>query len=307
MDAREARLAAVSGRQHGVFTRGQAVAAGFSRSTVARRVRTGVWETIVGDACRVRAAVRTWEQPLVAAYLAAGRPCAISHLSAAALLGLAPDPGPQPSITVPVRRSPRLDEVAVVRTRRWGRLEVVARGSVHVTHVHRTLLDLAPLVDELDLERMIDLAHRRRVLDIVRFCGYLERAGGRRVQGARRVLDLARLRDPSSPMESALETTLFAVLRRFRLPLPQPQHWVQTRNGRRRIDFAYVERRVALEVDGYEGRDRSRFDDDRARDNELADLGWERRHITWTMLAADPAETAWTVARALGLSPASWR
>lgn len=106
-----------------------------------------------------------------------------------------------------------------------------------------------------------------------------------------------------------METLLFSVLRRARLPLPVPQLWIDTRGGRRRLDYAYPQLKLALEVDSYAFHDfgRQGFDDDRARDTELAEAGWERRYLTSTMLRRTPSDVVWTVANALGLEPTGWR
>lgn len=158
------------------------------------------------------------------------------------------------------------------------------------------------------LEVALDGAHRRRLVHIVRFDVYLDEAVRRRIPGASDLRHLVRLRDPERPNDSGGETKLLHRLRSARLPLPVYRHWIRTRRGTRRIDLAYPNQKVALEVDSYAWHDgRVRHDDDRARDNELADAGWERRHITTTMLD-DPAPTVeLTVATALGLRPRGWR
>lgn len=307
-DRRFARLAAIAGRQLGLFTFRQAVEAGFPKGTIAALVRPGRW-------VRVRPRVyRTAETPpapgeaIVAAWLACGEPAAVSRLAAAAIWELeAPPPG-TPTVTVPWTRRLELPDVEVRRTRRWSSAEVVRRGAVRVTSPMRTLLDLAPILEELPLELALDDAHRRRLVHIDRFGTYLDEAVRRRIPGASDLRHLVRLRDPDRPNDSGGETKLLHRLRIARLPLPVYRHWIRTRRGNRRIDLAYPDEKVALEVDSYRWHTgRVRHDDDRARDNELADAGWERRHITSTMLD-DPAPTVeLTVATALGLRPRGWR
>lgn len=59
--------------------------------------------------------------------------------------------------------------------------------------------------------------------------------------------------------------------------LPAPVQQYRCRVGGRsfRIDLAYPERRLAMELDGWEfHRTRTAFDDDRARANPLIAAGW---------------------------------
>ncbi|HVL80620.1 MAG TPA: type IV toxin-antitoxin system AbiEi family antitoxin domain-containing protein [Actinomycetota bacterium] len=304
---REMRLAATSARQLGAFTGQQAVAAGFPRRTVQRRVSSGVWERVVGDTYRVRGAPVSWEQVALAAWLAVGNPAAISHRSAAALWELGPAPPAEPAILVPRPRRPRVGGVELIETKRWGRLDVVRKGPFRLTSMPRTLVDLAPVLPELELEMALDRAHRQG-MRFDRFMSYLRHPANRRLPGVRRLLEIAADRDPARPIESELETLLFAVLRRARLPLPVRQHWTETRKGRRRIDLAYPEHRLALEVVGFTFHEHGRaaFDDDKARDAELAEAGWDRRYLTKTKLEGEPDDVVWTVSRALGLVPTRW-
>lgn len=244
-----------------------------------------------------------WQQPIVGAFLSG---------SLLPSLGSLPLPCGgwvmhRTELVVPWTRRPHLDGAIITRTRRWTRGDMIRSGPVRLTSMGRTLLDLAPRLCDEDLERALDAAHRRG-LDLRRYRDYLNRAAARKVTGASRLGLLVDLRDPDRPIETEAETLVFHVLRRGGLPLPVPQYWVQTRSGPKRLDFAYPDQLVAIEFDSYEWHgNRSAFDKDKARDNELADLGWDRRHITWTMLTEDPAEVQWTVGRALALEPRTWR
>lgn len=308
MRERDTRIMRLAARQFGAFAGEQAVRVGYPRSTIRARTRSGVWERLHRDTYRITGVEVPWQQPLASAWLSVGEPAAISGWAAASLWGLGVDPPGRPEILVPSARRVERPGVSIKRTRRWTERDVVRLGSLRVTAVPRTLLDLARDPDELVLEIGLDVAHRRRLIELQRLDTYLAEAVRRKVRGATRLRELAALRDPNRPIESELETILFRVLRLGGLPLPELQHWIRTRSGWRRIDFAYPEKRFAIEVDGYGPRDsRRRFDDDRARDNELAEHGWERRHITWTMLTESPLDVLWTIATGLGLEPARWR
>jgi very-short-patch-repair endonuclease len=83
---------------------------------------------------------------------------------------------------------------------------------------------------------------------------------------------------------------------------------VTTRRRRCRIDFAYPEARIAIEVDSWTDHGtREAFETDRARQNELVELGWKVVRFTWLQLTTQPVDVAITVATALGLVPSRWR
>jgi very-short-patch-repair endonuclease len=80
-------------------------------------------------------------------------------------------------------------------------------------------------------------------------------------------------------------------------PEPVQQHWVRLGTRRCRIDLAYPDFRVAIEVDGWDAhRSRTAFDRDRARENDLVVAGW--RVLRFTSNSA-PSEIGVTVDAAL--------
>lgn len=307
MQGRDARIARIGERHFGPFTRDQAMAAGFPDSTIRRRLRSGAWDALHPRVYHVTGSPLSWKGVTAAAWLACGDPATISRRSAAALWDLGVDPPEVPEITVPWTRRPRASGVYLLRTRRWVEVERVRLGALVVTSLRQTLLDLAASGLEIHAEIALDAAHRRGRVDLARLDRGLAALEGRGVTGARRLRGLIALRDPDRPIESELETLLFALLRRYGLPLPEPQYRIRTRSGWYRVDFAYPEEALALEGDGRVGHGPDRFEADRARDNDLADAGWDRRHITKKMIRERPAEVAWTIATALGLEPARWR
>lgn len=305
MRGRDAQVGRIAGRQFGVFSREQALASGFPETTIRRRVRTGAWAAPHPGVYHVAGSRLDWQGRGVAAWLACGAPAAIGGRMAAAFWGLGVEPSGVVSVLVPLSRRPAPAGVSVVRTRRWGRTEVARLGQLVVTSVPRTLLDLSAA--GTGVEVALDAAHRLGRIHLPRLEVYLAHPSHRYLPGAGLLRRLVALRDPDRPIESGLETRLFALLRRYGLPLPVPQFWIRTRVGWRRIDFAYPDERLALEVDGREGHGPDRFEDDRARENELAEEGWERRHLTKAMIVDRPGDVAWTVAAGLGLVPVRWR
>jgi len=85
------------------------------------------------------------------------------------------------------------------------------------------------------------------------------------------------------------------------LPLPVGRHLVQVSNGSKyEIDFAYVSRRIGIEVDGHGShatrRERAA---DHARANDLVAAGWTLRRFTYEQVIRDPATVAATLRIAL--------
>jgi very-short-patch-repair endonuclease len=89
-----------------------------------------------------------------------------------------------------------------------------------------------------------------------------------------------------------LEHRMLAVCRRHRLPKPE----VNARVDRFEVDFLWRERRLVVEVDGWEShRTRSAFEEDRARDARLKLLGYDVVRFTWRQVALDGPSVAKTL------------
>jgi very-short-patch-repair endonuclease len=79
------------------------------------------------------------------------------------------------------------------------------------------------------------------------------------------------------------------VVRWGRFEEPAKQFEVRLSFGPIHIDFAYPERRLAIECDSYAFHmDRESFERDRRRDAELQARGWTVLRLTWAKLRWDP-------------------
>ena len=71
---------------------------------------------------------------------------------------------------------------------------------------------------------------------------------------------------------------------------------MNVRTGAHIVDFAWPDRRLIVELDGYEAhRGRSAFEADRSRDVELKLLGYEVIRFTWRQLIGQPTHVAATL------------
>jgi len=119
------------------------------------------------------------------------------------------------------------------------------------------------------------------------------------IVAARRAIELA---DPLA--ESLPESKVRVVLRLAGLE-PVSQYWIVDRNGHRivRVDLAFPDHRLAVEYDG-DWRDGEAWalNKDRARLNQVRDLGWDVVFITAPMLR-HPTTVLSTVHSALIRNP----
>jgi very-short-patch-repair endonuclease len=88
---------------------------------------------------------------------------------------------------------------------------------------------------------------------------------------------------------SELERSLLSLCRRFRLPQPEVNAYVD----RFLVDFLWRADRLVVEVDGWAAHGtRSAFESDRARDARLKSLGYEVLRFTYRQVAGSPGTVA---------------
>ncbi len=241
----------------------------------------------------------SWEQRAVALQIWGGPYSALSGSSAARIWNLLDASDLELTTTTSVRR-PTAD-VVIHRVRDWRLNEVVRRGPFVVTHPCRTLVDLAASLPEEELETALNIATHRRLVTSERLARYLQAAprGLKGLAALNRMMERRNL-NRRVPVNH-FETKLLRLLRKHRMPLPEPQFPVR-RPGERVvfIDFGYPEAMVAIEADGYDAHgDYRAWIYDRARRNDLEALGWRVVQITYRQLCDAPEEVIWLVKQML--------
>lgn len=95
---------------------------------------------------------------------------------------------------------------------------------------------------------------------------------------------------------SEAERRFLALIRAARLPTPR----TNVRVGRHEVDFVWPAERLIVEVDGfrYHGS-RHAFERDRARDTDLAALGYTVVRVTWRQITEESHALIARIARAL--------
>jgi very-short-patch-repair endonuclease len=301
--SREVAIAACAERQHALVTLDQARMHGFSDDATRRCVESGRWRRIRHGVYLVNGAPETWEQAALAVVLASGSEAVASHSTAGVLWGL---PNVLHEVTfevsTPRPRRVRQPEVRVHRTVRFLEIEHDVRNRIPVTSVARTLVDLSGSMSVDQLGIATDFARRERQLrlvDLRRCVAGLPPAPGRKPTRIHAVLR-ARL-EHHDESESGLEMRVLRAIVAAGLPEPVQQHRLRIGERWRRIDLAYPELKLAIEVDGWTHHGpRSAFDADRARENELEIIGWDRLHFTSAFTDKQVGETVAAKLAALG-------
>lgn len=139
----------------------------------------------------------------------------------------------------------------------------------------------------------VDYALRHDVVTLAELTGCFHAMAGRgrrRVAHFREVLDARR--PDSDPGDSELEARVARWLRAAGLPPPVGQHPVLVGDRRYRIDYAYPDLGIAIELDGWGAHGTRRaFDLDRARGNDLELTGWTLLRFTSTSTRHDVIRT----------------
>ena len=287
-------------RRRGLVTSTELRALGASKRAVSRWVSTGHLRVVRSGVFAVAGVPPSWEQAVMAAVLAAGEGAVASHFTAGALWGI-PNIGRE-DLEISTARADqrRLRGVRTHRTTTFLAAEHTVRNGIPVASVARTLVDCSGRLSVSQLGIATDDSLRRRILRLeeLRLCvAGLGPAPGRHINKIRAVL--ARRLVGYDPGESNLQVRFARGLVEHGCPEPVLEHPVRLGRKKYRIDLAYPEAMVAIEIDGWEWHHtRSAFDGDRARANDLVAAGWTLLRFTSTMTDAEAAtHTAATLVR----------
>jgi len=297
---RERVIATLAAHQHGVVARGQLLQAGLKSGAIGSRVRRRRLRAMHRGVYLVGPVAPPLARPM-AAVLACGEGAFLSHRSAAALWSLGPYSIDAPSIdvTVVARDCGHRPGIRAHRMRALQSDETTTRNRIPITTPARTLLDLASLVPERELEAAVAEAERRRLAADRRLLALVARYPRR--PGTRVLQQLLEGAEQPAFTRSEAEKRFLALIRRSQLDSPE----VNARIGPYEVDFLWREQRLVVEVDGFAYHsDRAAFERDRRRDADLAALGYTVVRVTWRQLVDEPAAVVARVAQALARSVA---
>jgi len=225
---------------------------------------------------------------LRAALLHAGPVCALSHTTALAVWGLRELERPLHLTVDQGFKRAGAEGLVVHRRLRFDprSAQCVERSGLRVTALPRSIIDAWPLLPVRERRPLALDAARRRLVS----AGHLRDAlaerpnvGGRRA--LRQTIDLI-----ADGCQSELEAHgVLNVFRHRSLPRSVGQHVVELPTGRIRLDRAYPEVKLAIELDGAahhtSPEDRQK---DLARDRALAALGWVVLRFSYADVLRDP-------------------
>jgi hypothetical protein len=180
--------------------------------------------------------------------------------------------------------------------------DVSRLGVVSITTPGRTLLDLASTVDEIALEDALDEAIRRQLVTAKGLAKRVRDTDPRGRCGIPVLRKLLHERIETAVSDSTLENIVRRAFNAAGLPPPVPQFEIFTPDGSliARVDFAYPDARLAIEVDGYEFHSsRAAWERDRLRQNEIVSLGWFVLRTTKRQIRAQPERFVMQVWRRL--------
>jgi very-short-patch-repair endonuclease len=263
-------IAALAGDQHGVVARSQLLHAGLTAEAIKRRVRAGRLHRVHAGVYAVGHRVLTREGRWMAAVLACGPKAVLSHATAAAAWDLR-RAGTVIHVTVPGRgggKAPR--GVRLHRSPTLTPAEITDYRGIPVTRVARTIIDLARIVSEDELERIVDLADEHGLVDFAA------------LRSARSACLKAVLKnyDPA-PTRSEMERRFRRLCKRHGLPLPETNALIEGYL----VDFVWRDVRLIVEIDGYKyHRAPRRFERDREQDVNLGGKGWRTLRFTWRQI-----------------------
>jgi len=226
----------------------------------------------------------------------------ISHESAGRILGLNPIVERLPTVSVPHRSTNRFEGVKVHQLTDLNDSHITERNGLRVTTAERTLIDLASTTSASRLQWILEDGLQRSLINGPRLeslFAALARKGKPGVKKMRQVIENTLSVEIAA--DSVLERKLVELINQNGLPMPVAQYsadWLRPSNGR--ADFAYLEERLIIEVDGRRWHTRTAsFEADRRRDNEAQLAGWRVLRFTWEAVSETPLEVVYAIRRAL--------
>lgn len=241
--ARSAAAWSLAARQQGLVTRRDLLALGFTQKGIRHRVARGRLHPVMRGVYAVGWPQLTPKRRWMAAVLACGGGAALSHLSAGALWGLAVERGRGVDVSVRRREVHRRKGVHARTRPQLPARDVMTHEGIPVTTPARTLVDIATELGELALERAVNEADKRDLIDPEALReGLAGFAGEPGVWALRRLLDRHTFRLSDSDLEIFFRPIGAAA----GLPVPLSKQIV---NGVE-VDFHWPELGLVVETDG---------------------------------------------------------
>jgi very-short-patch-repair endonuclease len=285
------RALARASTQHGLITAAQCRAVNLSRYAVHRLVAQCVLTCEAPGVYRVAGVPRSWHGRALCAVLAAGPGALVSHRSAAFLWGLEGFTAPgRVDITVPRHRRPApRPSVVVHESRDLDLADPRRRWNVPVTGPARTFLDVAGVADdELTVLRVLDEVRRLRHASWADLWTSLFRHARKGRPGITRARAALHHRAGKRVPDTEFARLFLRMIDAAGLPEPRSEVDVTVAGHRYRIDCAYPDCLVAIELDGQGHDEPVKMEADARRDAHLRSAGWIALRFTWRRFSREP-------------------
>jgi very-short-patch-repair endonuclease len=206
----------------------------------------------------------------MAAVLACGEGAALSHRSAAALWRIRPRWPAQVDVTAPNdRRHPG------IRIRHSRQADTTTHHGIPTTTPAQTLLDLADVLDDRQLARVVNEAYVHKLTTPQQLAALLTRSPGRRTTR------LTPHTTATGPTRSHLEDDFRRFIKRHRLPVPETNQKIAGHE----VDAVWRTHNLIVELDSYTFHTTQHaFEQDRERDADLLNAGFRTIRITHTRI-----------------------
>jgi hypothetical protein len=265
---------------HGLVTRAVALSCGLTPRQIQHRVDTGRWVPVCRGLYRVASVSVSWKQRALAACLAGPPMTVVSHLTAAAVHGLA-EPPAVTHVTVPVAASGHRIEGRVHRST-LGALDRMAVDGIPVTSAARTLLDCAAVLSLRRLCELVDTAFCSGVCHPLVVPEVIGRAGTGK--GRTGVSSLRLAIEAWTPGMAAGSPAEMRLLRRITvagLGTPERQIEIYDDGGAfiGRIDAGWRHLRAGFEYDSLVHHNPRPWQRDETRQLRYAAIGWDVRRV----------------------------
>jgi very-short-patch-repair endonuclease len=271
------RIAAVAGAQHGQITAAQLLDLGLTRAQIRTRVEAGRLHPVHRGVYSVGVPPSVPLGRWTAAVLAVGAGAVLSHGSAGAVWALSREPDAV-EVTTP-RRGARGRPGIVVHHAVVDPADVTRHQGLPLTTPARTMLDLAAGASAADVDRRLQDARVRRLVDDDSLAATLARnadRAGRPALAAAAAVPFTR---------SELERAFLALVAAHDLPAPR----TNVRVAGFEVDALWPEQRVVVELDGRAAHaTRAAHERDRRRDAALRAAGLIVLRFTWWDVTGDP-------------------
>lgn len=233
----------LAGRQHGIVARRQLLALGFNAREIEHRVARGRLHLVMRGVYAVGWPRLTRKRRWMTGVLACGEGAVLSHCSAAALWEIGTERRDVIDVSVTRRAELKRRGLRVRGRPSLCTMDTVARDGIPVTSPTQTLVDLATELPERAVERAVNEADKRDLLDPETLRAELEnRAGEPGVPLLSRLLDKRTFRLSDSDLEILFRPIAVAA----GLPLPLTKQMV---NGFE-VDFYWPDLGLVVETDG---------------------------------------------------------